>query len=1620
MRNGGFRGNRAGDNLGLRDEVSVFTETDLTIPKINYIAITDSSYNDLGVRAVSISGGEYILLNGSGFTPGLTARLGSNVIGSITYLSSTQVAFVAPALSVGIYTLIIHNNSGGAAIYVPGIQYSQGVAFAGATGELGITYETVNLNTSLGSSSDSSITYTLLSGALPAGASINQSNGSITGVAPVTSGQQLYTFTIKATDAEGQYSVRTFNLTVSADVVTWTYPYNGLNIDVIGGSPVTINLQSSSASGMSIIYSSPDIPAGLTISGSTLSGTATTATDIIYTGQIIATTTVTNRSSSVYIIWNILTGDTFWPKTVLAIISEASVTPFTAELSASSFDLILTNEIRPTRFTPFIGNYYSVYFNGASYLQLPTAATFTIGTNDFTIECWAYLTLAQSSSSRHFCDGTSNNQLFLKMNTTNICIGQTGVAENTIFNYTFAIGQWYHIAFCRFTGVVYAFVNGASIGSAANTVSYAGGGYYIGAAGGATQYWNGYISNFRLMNGTAKYTAPFTPPTTPFTAEANTSFLMCQHPRLIETGIFTHTVTRSSLPTVSPAHPFPSTAWSTTELGSAYFDGSGDNVTFPTISPSATQWTIEAWVFLTSGNTQTLINFNPHTTICISMNRTGVGDTYVYLGNGSAWLATPAIASSTNFALGSWNHVALVRDGATITLYHNGVSAGTSALIPSGFTGGGKIGEIVQGGEPVNGYISNFRIVNGSAIVPPVGGPLTPLTTVTNTSLFTFVHNGPTNNMGIIDDGPLQIPIANTGPVQNTTYCATQPNGWGMYFPGSSYLNSSAAATITTGEFSIEFWIRPASFSGTPFIIENTNWNIGQNSGWHITLDTSGKVVLNASLGTFNTVPVVLTTTAAVTLNVWQHVLITRNSSNVIRCFINGVDAGGSVTYATSLDLRSSGTAPATHIAYHLADGSVYNVYTGYLSNLRVENGTGCCLYPTGTSFSPPTSPLQAGRNTVFLMNSYRFDEDSPQNSAITIVAGTPIIVPQSPFNGSLTTPTAYSTNFVASAYVIVPIDNNLHILATDFTIECWVYFASLTGLRPIAAQWNQTAGQSGWVLYSSGTTLSFSWGAASEGSPLITGSATLVTNRWYHIAVVKINPNFTMYLDGQNIGSAGSGATRNTMLSVNITFGDYYSSGGTLPASGSSGFLGNITNFRMVKGLGVYTGNFTVSTSTLALTQSAGTNIQAISTESTSLLIFKSSQIRDESTSSRVISTSGAPRVLPVSIFGYTTATTQPYRSTTVGGSGYFNGSAYFEANASYPAFIIYADFTIEGWAKYTSAIGGYQTIFELGDYSNGILFRPSDDAIYINNSNYASAAAHFKINTWTHWVMQRRGTQVTMYLNGIPRLYATVSGTINTGGGPLRIGSSRHAVQPFPGHIGNVRFSNGTAVYSGPFVPPLVPPTATTSTVQLFNFTNGAVIDQTSRHAVTTVGNAKRSTAIKKFGNSSVYFDGTGDWLLIPASDTTKLAGNFTIEFWVYAVAWSGQMGMVTITNTSSSGSDGLAIYFDTANKISFWVNGNGGTATTTATYTTSTWYHIALVRNVSTNTLYVNGLASASNSITPTVSTPAIGVGRLYNDNTSFSLNGYIDDLRITNGIARYTTSTYVVPTSQITTR
>ena len=165
---------------------------------------------------------------------------------------------------------------------------------------------------------------------------------------------------------------------------------------------------------------------------------------------------------------------------------------------------------------------------------------------------------------------------------------------------------------------------------------------------------------------------------------------------------------------------------------------------------------------------------------------------------------------------------------------------------------------------------------------------------------------------------------------------------------------------------------------------------------------------------------------------------------------------------------------------------------------------------------------------------------------------------------------------------------------------------------------------------------------------------------------------------------------------------------------------------------------------------------------------------------------------------------------------------------------------------------------------------------------------------------------------------------------------------------------------------------------------------------------------------------FDGSGDWLINPPSAQNQLGtGDFTVEFWFYSTS-SADVGIFNISATSSSGSAGMAITKNTSNQITFWVNGNGGNTVTTSTYSINAWHHVALVRNGSTNTLYVDGVSAASNSNTPTwASTPCIGVGRPYNDNTIGAYIGYINDLRITRGYARYTAN-FTPPTSAFPTQ
>ena len=180
-----------------------------------------------------------------------------------------------------------------------------------------------------------------------------------------------------------------------------------------------------------------------------------------------------------------------------------------------------------------------------------------------------------------------------------------------------------------------------------------------------------------------------------------------------------------------------------------------------------------------------------------------------------------------------------------------------------------------------------------------------------------------------------------------------------------------------------------------------------------------------------------------------------------------------------------------------------------------------------------------------------------------------------------------------------------------------------------------------------------------------------------------------------------------------------------------------------------------------------------------------------------------------------------------------------------------------------------------------------------------------------------------------------------------------------------------------------------------------------------VTAVGNAQISTAQSKFGGSSIAFDGTGDYCTTPYSSAFNLeVGNWTIELFAYPSVFSGPQGLFSAADVLSNA--GLVVRFFN-NSLQFWVNGYSQIIVGNVNAFAGAWYHIALVRNGSTNTLYLNGSSIGSNTQTPVIGSPSnVTIGRVYSNLDSEYFNGYIDELRITKGVARYT-STFTPPTA-----
>lgn len=184
-------------------------------------------------------------------------------------------------------------------------------------------------------------------------------------------------------------------------------------------------------------------------------------------------------------------------------------------------------------------------------------------------------------------------------------------------------------------------------------------------------------------------------------------------------------------------------------------------------------------------------------------------------------------------------------------------------------------------------------------------------------------------------------------------------------------------------------------------------------------------------------------------------------------------------------------------------------------------------------------------------------------------------------------------------------------------------------------------------------------------------------------------------------------------------------------------------------------------------------------------------------------------------------------------------------------------------------------------------------------------------------------------------------------------------------------------------------------------------------SAATVTANGNAKITTAQNKFGGASGVFDGTGDFLRPPSStDFAMSTGAFTIDCWLRLNATGAYQFIWSPTPGSNSG---LSVDQST-NRLGYNTPGGVNTIVGTTALTTGTWYHVALTRSGSSNRLFLNGTqegstATDSTDYGTTAVQPYIGI---FQDGATLALNGWLDEFRVSKGIARWTAN-FTPPTS-----
>jgi len=588
--------------------------------------------------------------------------------------------------------------------------------------------------------------------------------------------------------------------------------------------------------------------------------------------------------------------------------------------------------------------------------------------------------------------------------------------------------------------------------------------------------------------------------------------------------------------------------------------GTSLNIPASTDNQFTGDFTIEGWVYSLDTGDKSLYVHGSYFAFNVNFG----GGFNIYLNSGGATFSPTDIVPAAN----EWNHVALVRSGSTVSVYLNGVASATTTTNSAtlGYNSIAYIGGLgTQASGSMNGYITDFRVVNGSAVYTSnFTPPIERLTAITNTSVLAchlpYIADGSTNNKNLTSSGTLS--TETFAPYDYSTYSAAD-HGGSTYFDGSGdYLHMpQTSLDLGSDNFCVEAWVYTTSTANQAIVgsyryadgVGSWNLNVNYNSNKvRFFIRHSGGTVIDGQFesGTFPT-------------NQWVHVAVTRDGAN-LRAFINGIQAGST---NTSLGSSSIDNAVTTYRIGASNDNNIY--WNGNIEDVRVVRGA--AVYTA--DFTPPTAPLTAITNTSLLLKGTNAGIIDKSQSVKTIT-----------LNGDVKSSTTQSKYLTSSMYfdgsgdrIQLP-QTSLNLSNADFTVEAWVY-TTATSQQTIVGSLVYSNGTGSWLLtvnYNSNKVRFFMRHGGGTIQDAQFEAGTFPTNAWTHVAVTRDGSNIRAFINGTQAG------TTNTALGTNAidnALTNYYIGDNQ---DGNTYWNGYISDVRVTKGLARYTANFTPPTSAL------------------------------------------------------------------------------------------------------------------------------------------------------------------------------------------------------------------------------------------------------------------------------------------------------------------------------------------------------------------------------------------------------------------------------------------------------